>query len=205
MRFAGIRTAVCALVVALAAETTASAGWPGYYGGGWNGYGTNFGYNGINQYGYYPWTTGPFYDPAPLYYSYYSYPRYYSYYSYPAYSYSYWPSYVVPESVVTAPTTREYQSFYPAETSRISPPRDEAAVVVRTAADAELWFDGVATKQTGRIRTFETPELRPGKGYLYEVRVRWMENGMPVERMRTVAVAAGQTVDIDLTPSTLKK
>jgi uncharacterized protein (TIGR03000 family) len=71
-------------------------------------------------------------------------------------------------------------------------PPAPAAVVVQVPADAELWFDGARTAQTGPNRTFESPPLPGGKIYHYVVRARWTENGKAVEQIRMVSVQAGQ-------------
>jgi uncharacterized protein (TIGR03000 family) len=60
--------------------------------------------------------------------------------------------------------------------------------------DAELWFNGVKTQQTGQKREFITPELQPGKSYTYEVRARWMEDGKQYDQTRTVTVRSGAQV-----------
>jgi uncharacterized protein (TIGR03000 family) len=74
-----------------------------------------------------------------------------------------------------------------------------ASVEVRLPAGAELWFDGVATPQTGERRTFTTPPLRPGLTYRYEVQVRWREGGRDVVRGEHVLVRAGEAVVVDFT------
>jgi uncharacterized protein (TIGR03000 family) len=78
-----------------------------------------------------------------------------------------------------------------------------AVVIVRCHPDAELWFDGAQTTQTGPERTFSTPELQPDKEYKYRVKVRWTHEGRAREFARTVPVIPGKTVEADLTPSTL--
>jgi uncharacterized protein (TIGR03000 family) len=197
MRRTGIRAMVCAAVLALAAASNASANWPygwgGWYGGYWPTYG--YGYWG-NAYSYYP--TG-YFSYYPSYYSYY-YPSYYPSYSYPVYYST--PTYVSPQAVVSTPSLSTYRSFYPPDTA---PARNEADVRVVTAPDAQLWFNGVLTNQTGSVRTFSTPELQPGAAYSYDVKIRWMENGSPMERTRKVAVSPGETVELDLTPAALMR
>jgi uncharacterized protein (TIGR03000 family) len=196
MRLTGVRGAICASVVALAAASSASASWPGYYGwGGWRGaYSPYYGWSGYH--GYSPWYRSNYY---PSYYSYY--PSYYSY--YPSYT-AYAPAYAVPQAVVTAPSGSTSRSFYPPSGLASTPPANEATVVVRTAPAAELWFNGVETTQTGAVRTFATPELRPGESYSYEIKVRWVEDGKYIERTRKVVVAPGQKVEVDLTPANLR-
>jgi uncharacterized protein (TIGR03000 family) len=197
MRLPWFKAAICAAVVGLSFASSASAGWPGYY--GWGGYGGYWPYSGY-YYSYAPYW-GSYYYPYRYYpYSYSYYPSYYSGY------YAYTPAYnTTPTTVVTAPSTSTYQSFYPSDSAMKVPTGDEAIVRIHTSPDAQVWFDGAATSLTGAVRTFETPELKPARSFVYDVKVRWMQNGQPVERTRSITVAAGETLDVDLTPSRLMR
>jgi uncharacterized protein (TIGR03000 family) len=205
MRLTGIKATICAAIVALAAASPASAWWHGWYGGYYWPYSGYWG----SYYGYSPWYWGDYYSYYPYSYSYGYYPYAYSYYPYsyssPAY-YGYAPTYVTPQTVVAAPTTSTYQSFYPSSTSLSTLSSPNSAVVrVLTAPDAQIWFDGVAMTQTGAVRTFETPDLQPGEKYRYDVKVRYVDNGVPVERERRISVSAGHTATADLTPAALRQ
>jgi uncharacterized protein (TIGR03000 family) len=68
-----------------------------------------------------------------------------------------------------------------------------ATVLVTVPANAELWFDGEKTAQTGAQRTFHSPPLPPGNTYVYTVRVRWTEGGKPFEQIQAVALQPGGT------------
>jgi uncharacterized protein (TIGR03000 family) len=72
---------------------------------------------------------------------------------------------------------------------------------VRVPAGAEIWFEGSKTGQTGTTRTFVSPPLEPGRGFTYEVRARWTDNGKEVDRTRQVHVRAGEKVDVDFSPN----
>jgi uncharacterized protein (TIGR03000 family) len=72
-----------------------------------------------------------------------------------------------------------------------------AMIAVRVPANAELWFDGQKTSQSGQVRQFETPSLDPAQEYAYEIRARWTENGRNVERSRTVSVRAGDRLGVN--------
>jgi uncharacterized protein (TIGR03000 family) len=74
-----------------------------------------------------------------------------------------------------------------------------AEVVLIVPEDAEVWFDGEKTRQTGSHRTFWSPVLAPGKTYSYEVKARWLENGEPVEQTRTIDVSANRISCVDFT------
>jgi uncharacterized protein (TIGR03000 family) len=66
-------------------------------------------------------------------------------------------------------------------------------------ANATVWVDGNKTQQTGEGRHFLSPPLTPGKSYTYQLRVRWMKDGKPLEQTRDIAVRAGSHVRLDLT------
>lgn len=66
-----------------------------------------------------------------------------------------------------------------------------AVVNVQVPASAELWFDGNKTAQTGSERRFVSPPLPAGKTFHYSVRVRWTDNGKPVDQIQMVNVQAG--------------
>ncbi len=81
-------------------------------------------------------------------------------------------------------------------------PDNRAHIWLRVPADAQVWFGGKETKQTGALRLYDTPPLTPGEKYHYEVRVRWMKDGKPIEEKRRIAVEARDWLRFDLTPST---
>jgi uncharacterized protein (TIGR03000 family) len=115
----------------------------------------------------------------------------------PYYGYSA-PSYVVPVS--------PYYDSMPAAAAADHAPRANASdltahVSVRAPADAEIWFDGTKTRQTGAVREFESPELMRGREYTYEVRARWTQDGKEVSRTRSIDVSAGARRTVDFTKS----
>ena len=73
-----------------------------------------------------------------------------------------------------------------------------SVVRVQTAPEAKLWFDGVATSQSGAVRTFSTPALEVGKTYTYKVRACWLQKGRPVLRSETIEVTPGTMCLVDL-------
>jgi uncharacterized protein (TIGR03000 family) len=76
------------------------------------------------------------------------------------------------------------------------PPRS-VAIHLWVPADAEVWFEGVKTVQTGAVRLFVSPVLAPGQDYVYTLRVRWTEGKRPVERTRRLTVRAGDTIALE--------
>ncbi len=75
----------------------------------------------------------------------------------------------------------------------------ERHISLHVPTDAQVWFEGKATTQTGTVRQYHSPELTPGKKYHYEVRVRWMKDGKPVEEKRRIEVEAKDWLRFDLT------
>ncbi len=87
------------------------------------------------------------------------------------------------------------------------PPRErtdtsnKAHIWLRVPENAEIWVNGVKTKQTGEARYFFSPPLVPGKKYSYQMRVRWTKDGKPVEETQNILVQAGATIRRDFTGS----
>jgi uncharacterized protein (TIGR03000 family) len=99
-----------------------------------------------------------------------------------------------------------YQSLYPSYTPEPAPSSSNTAVVrILTAPDAQITFNGAQMGTTGSVRTFETPALEPGQNYKYEVKIRYSDNGVPVERDRVIRVTPGATTTADFTPAALRQ
>jgi uncharacterized protein (TIGR03000 family) len=89
-------------------------------------------------------------------------------------------------------------SFLPGRNFELA--RDNAAHIrLRVPADAEVWFDGERTKQTGTERVFTSPPLTPGERFAYEVRVRWTKDGRPTEATKRIRVKANDWLNYDFT------
>ena len=124
----------------------------------------------------------------------YSYPCYSPCYSYDPCAY-YPPTYFSysPQSVISLVGTGEQQ----AAADKPAP----ADVDMRVPANAEVWFEGGKTHQTGSERHFESPDLLPGRSYTYDVRVRWTSaDGLVTDQTRQVKVGASQRIMVDFTP-----
>ncbi len=74
-----------------------------------------------------------------------------------------------------------------------------AVILVVVPADADIFFDGSPTTQTGTERSFSSPPLEPGLTYQYTIRARWTQDGRPVEQTRRVNVKAGDRIRVDFT------
>jgi uncharacterized protein (TIGR03000 family) len=74
-----------------------------------------------------------------------------------------------------------------------------AKVTVMVPVDAEVYFDGSPTTETGSERVFETPPLQPGTKYAYHIRAAWNAGGDTTSQTRKVEVQAGAKVTIDFT------
>jgi uncharacterized protein (TIGR03000 family) len=69
-------------------------------------------------------------------------------------------------------------------------------VEVNVPANAEVWFDGEKTAQTGPGRVFHSPPLRPGIKYMYLVRAKWSDGGRESEQMQTITVQPGEHIRV---------
>jgi uncharacterized protein (TIGR03000 family) len=76
---------------------------------------------------------------------------------------------------------------------------NKAYIWLRVPKDAEIWVNDVKTKQTGELRYFFSPPLTPGTKYSYELRLRWMKDGKPVEETQRLVVQAFRTIRLDFT------
>lgn len=196
-------------------------GYRPYYSGFGNrsfypGYSRNL--YGLGGFGYYPYGLGYGYGSgySPYGYSGLGYSSsYYGYGSaYPNLSYSSNSIYVNP-GYLTPGFSGVVQSGYTPPVDTYAAPADyngtngvpqvsaeaPAYVEVRVSLDAEVWFGGYKTTQTGSDRNFVSPPLSPGKSYAYQVRARWNSNGQPVEQERSVVVHAGERVVVDFLTS----
>jgi uncharacterized protein (TIGR03000 family) len=126
-------------------------------------------------------------------------PSYYG--SYPSSRYDYGSGlpYLGGPTLYATPGVTGYSSAYPPQRQRQALKDAPAHLTVIVPKDAELWFEGVKTSQQGTERHFVTPSLTPGERYSYEVKARWMQDGKPVEEVRTVHVRANGRQQIDLT------
>jgi uncharacterized protein (TIGR03000 family) len=79
------------------------------------------------------------------------------------------------------------------------PPPDNAAhLQLIVPANAEVYFDGEKTTQTGPVREFVSPPLISGKMFTYRVRVRYFDgSGKPVDDQRALNVRANDWFRID--------
>jgi len=134
----------------------------------------------------------------------YGYPYYYGgYYNYdsPYYGSSYYSDYVYPSApqIYTPPYTSSYYSP-PATIAPASYDASDAlkaTIAVHVPPNAQVWFDGAPTQQTGDMRQFVTPTLDTGKVFHYDIRAQWMDNGKMVEQTRHVEVRAGNMTPVD--------
>lgn len=116
------------------------------------------------------------------------------YYSYPLTTNQY--EYPFNSNVYTYPPTT-YRSNYPPNFSSLP-----ATIELTVPADAQVWFNGQVTTQTGTTRRFVTPPLNPEGDYSYEVKVSWMRDGQPVDETRQLSVTAGAFRQVNFTRPT---
>ena len=78
--------------------------------------------------------------------------------------------------------------------------QSRAFIQVRVPNNAEVYFEGDRTSQTGTQRSFISPAPQLGKTFTYDIRARWMDpSGRPVEQTRHVKVQAGRRSVVDFT------
>jgi uncharacterized protein (TIGR03000 family) len=161
---------------------------------------------GSYRYAYSPTVWGaysPVYEyPAPIILTSINYPGVYGSYmgSVPSVAYNQRPSaggyYTVRTAEVLGP-----RQVTIGDTTAVAPtaPSGEAARVnVLVPSDAVVTIQGVRMTQPGSYREFVSPPLVPGHDYTYTIRAAWNENGRNVSQERTVHVAAGSRVDVDM-------
>jgi uncharacterized protein (TIGR03000 family) len=168
----------------------------GGYGGGRGSYGGGYyggrGYYGRGYYGGYGFGYG-------LGYSYFGYPYFGGFYPYDA-GYAVVPSYsaALPTSAPGAAHDVSPAPNYPS--SYADPqgdPNSAQILVVVPDPDAQVVFDGTATRQRGVNRLFRTPALKPDRESHYTVTATWTENGQRVSIERRVTVLPGARVRVD--------
>jgi uncharacterized protein (TIGR03000 family) len=182
-------------------------GHGGHPGGGWNGHGHyGYGYRGYG-YGYGPGIFigvglgGCYYD-----------------YGYPGPYLAYPPVLTVAPAPVAVPVPVPTPSLKPIEPGdppdvpsqqkQQKPeklpdpvPADESVsrIQVTLPAGATLSVNGTVTRKTGAVRDFHSPELEPGKAYIYTFKARWKEDGRMVEQTRTIQVRANDKKKLTFT------
>ena len=72
-----------------------------------------------------------------------------------------------------------------------------AHIVVKLPEDARLWVDDTACPLTSSTRTFDTPELKPGQVYYYNLRAEVTRGGRPVSETKRATLRAGQETVIE--------
>jgi uncharacterized protein (TIGR03000 family) len=74
-----------------------------------------------------------------------------------------------------------------------------ALLIGHLPEDADIRFEGVDMgRKNVPLREFISPELVPGKNYVYDVRVNWAEDGHRAEQDLKVRVHAGDVLCLDL-------
>ena len=91
-------------------------------------------------------------------------------------------------------------SMVPTFVSSIPPATDPTCIRIAVKVPqpgAIVWVDKKETKLTGTERMFESPSLKAGEKYKYDLIAQWTENGQSRAESRTVTATAGETVVID--------
>jgi uncharacterized protein (TIGR03000 family) len=77
----------------------------------------------------------------------------------------------------------------------------QATIDVRVpAADGEVFFEGINTRQAGVRRLFQSPVIQAGTTYYYKIRAKWkQQDGTFADQERSVGVRANETTVVDFT------
>jgi uncharacterized protein (TIGR03000 family) len=169
----------------------------GYYHGGYphygHGYYGHYAHYGRGDYGWPGFWVGAYAWPYVGSYGYYDY--------YPSYSYHSAPDYYAPD--YNPSTVSGYYSppdvtvVNPTSPAPAAPAADAARVMVHVPPDAQVWFDGSPTTQTGEWREYASPPLSADKTFHYDIRARWTNGDQVVDQTRSVEVRAGRLTNVD--------
>jgi len=84
----------------------------------------------------------------------------------------------------------------------VPPPKEKAQagspgrIIVNLPAGAKVFVDDAPTQSVSTERTFVTPALEPGIGYIYTLRAELVENGTVHTDVQVVTVTAGESVAV---------
>jgi uncharacterized protein (TIGR03000 family) len=74
-----------------------------------------------------------------------------------------------------------------------------AHLTVKLPERARLYVDGVAAPLTASAtRTFDTPQLQPGKDYSYTLKAELVRDGQTLTASKRVVFRTGESVTVDL-------
>jgi uncharacterized protein (TIGR03000 family) len=82
-------------------------------------------------------------------------------------------------------------------------PNPTASVRVVVTANAEVWFDGKLTSQTGPVRLFQLPAATENASHT--IKARWVRDGRKVTGASNVQVHSGQRVTVDFVTPELEE
>jgi uncharacterized protein (TIGR03000 family) len=77
---------------------------------------------------------------------------------------------------------------------RASPNR--ALIVAQVPADADLYIDGVRVALGSTRRVITSPDLQPGRDYVYTLKARTIRNGKEAARTKQVTVRPGTVTNV---------
>lgn len=66
-----------------------------------------------------------------------------------------------------------------------------AMMMAHLPENAQIWFEDKETTSKGPMREFVSPVLKPGKNFVYTVRIDWVEDGQKVTQTHEFNVKAG--------------
>jgi uncharacterized protein (TIGR03000 family) len=66
-----------------------------------------------------------------------------------------------------------------------------ARLSLQVPSGASVWIQGKKVEMPGPLRVYESPELKMGETFAFDVRVTWIENGKTIEEKRTLTMNPG--------------
>jgi uncharacterized protein (TIGR03000 family) len=177
----------------------------GYYGGYGRGYYGGYGRGYYNDWGWGGWGIGfgiPLYIGAfgPGVWMASDYPGYFSYYSEggDALNGVYYGAPMNYDAATPPNFAAADLGFSPAAQA---PPDNLAFVTIRVPnSETKVWIEDVDQKDSGAVREYRSPELKPGHKYTYEIRAEWKEGDQVRKQTRKFPIHAGDHIMVVFGP-----
>jgi uncharacterized protein (TIGR03000 family) len=134
-------------------------------------------------------------------------PYYFPYTYYDPWGYgAYWPTWYDYNSPLYAANYTSYvQVPVPAQAAPVSapqpPPDTRARLTLNVPPNAEVWVGGTKVDAAATPIILQSPELREGQRYSFDLKVTWKERDKKQERTRTVVVDGGDNKSLTYNPA----
>ena len=103
------------------------------------------------------------------------------------------------EPIITPTSPRMLVLQTPATATKTEPTEPVAHLTLMVPENAEVWLEGKKMdKPTGTVRSFVSPQLKPNQEYVYDLQVRWTENGKSNVDSHKIPVRAGDNKSLTI-------